>query len=64
MVAVKTFLELAPIKMAEERDSSNSGLRDPDFWRELMADGVDLINTDKLPELRQFFESDRHEDRL
>jgi signal transduction histidine kinase len=34
MVAVKTFLELAPIKMAEERDSSNAGLRDPDFWRE------------------------------
>jgi len=34
MVAVKTFLELAPIKMAEERDSSNNGLRDPDFWRE------------------------------
>jgi two-component system probable response regulator PhcQ len=34
MVAVKTFLELAPIKMAEERDSSHNGLRDPDFWRE------------------------------
>jgi two-component system probable response regulator PhcQ len=34
MVAVKTFLELAPIKMAEERDSGNNGLRDPDFWRE------------------------------
>jgi two-component system probable response regulator PhcQ len=34
MVAVKTFLELAPIKMAEERDSASSGLRDPDFWRE------------------------------
>ncbi len=34
MVAVKTFLELAPIKMAEERDGGNTGLRDPDFWRE------------------------------
>ncbi len=34
MVAVKTFLELAPIKMAEEKDSASSGLRDPDFWRE------------------------------
>jgi two-component system probable response regulator PhcQ len=34
MVAVKTFLELAPIKMAEERDSAGTGLRDPDFWRE------------------------------
>jgi N-acyl-D-amino-acid deacylase len=29
----------------------------PDFWRELLSDGVDLINTDKLPELRQFFET-------
>jgi N-acyl-D-amino-acid deacylase len=29
----------------------------PDFWREMLSDGVDLINTDKLPELRQFFES-------
>jgi N-acyl-D-amino-acid deacylase len=34
----------------------------PDFWRELMDDGVDLINTDKLPELRHFFES-HQEDR-
>ena len=34
MVAVKTFLDLAPIKMAEERDSASSGLRDPDFWSE------------------------------
>jgi two-component system probable response regulator PhcQ len=33
MVAVKTFLELAPIKMAEEKNNAN-GLRDPDFWRE------------------------------
>jgi two-component system probable response regulator PhcQ len=33
MVAVKTFLELAPIKMAEEKNST-AGLRDPDFWRE------------------------------
>jgi two-component system probable response regulator PhcQ len=32
MVAVKTFLELAPVKMAEEK-ASTSGLRDPDFWR-------------------------------
>lgn len=36
----------------------------PDFWRELMDDGVDLINTDKLPELRQFFESNSRETRL
>jgi two-component system probable response regulator PhcQ len=33
MVAVKTFLELAPTKMAEEK-SSTEGLRDPDFWKE------------------------------
>jgi hypothetical protein len=36
----------------------------PDFWREMMVDGVDLINTDKLPEVRQFFESDNRESRL
>jgi two-component system probable response regulator PhcQ len=33
MVAVKTFLELAPMKLAEEKGSDKS-LRDPDFWRE------------------------------
>ena len=33
MVAVKTFLELAPIKMSEEKASASS-LRDPDFWRD------------------------------
>jgi len=33
MVAVKTFLELAPVKMAEEK-ASTEGLRDPDFWKE------------------------------
>jgi two-component system probable response regulator PhcQ len=31
MVAVKTFLELAPLKMAEEKGNTDS-LRDPDFW--------------------------------
>jgi two-component system, probable response regulator PhcQ len=31
MVAVKTFLELAPLKMAEEKGNADS-LRDPDFW--------------------------------
>ena len=31
MVAVKTFLELAPMKMAVEKYSAD-GLRDPDFW--------------------------------
>ncbi len=33
MVAVKTFLEMAPMKMSEEKANSNS-LRDPDFWRD------------------------------
>ena len=33
MVAVKTFLELAPMKMVEEKGNHDS-LRDPDFWRE------------------------------
>jgi len=33
MVAVKTFLELAPMKLAEEV-GTDKNLRDPDFWRE------------------------------
>jgi len=33
MVAVKTFLELAPLKLAEEKGGDQS-LRDPEFWRE------------------------------
>jgi len=33
MVAVKTFLEMAPRKMSEEKASAGS-LRDPDFWRD------------------------------
>ena len=33
MVAVKTFLELAPIKLAEEK-GEDKNLRDPEFWRE------------------------------
>jgi two-component system probable response regulator PhcQ len=33
LVAVKTFLDLAPSKMAEERASKN-GLRNPEFWKE------------------------------
>jgi two-component system probable response regulator PhcQ len=33
MVAVKTFLELAPMKLAEEK-GGDKNLRDPDFWRE------------------------------
>jgi two-component system probable response regulator PhcQ len=33
LVAVKTFLDLAPAKMAEEKTDLNS-LRNPDFWKE------------------------------
>jgi len=33
MVAVQTFLELAPLKLAEEKGDDKT-LRDPDFWRE------------------------------
>jgi two-component system probable response regulator PhcQ len=33
LVAVKTFLDLAPAKMAEEKTDMNS-LRNPDFWKE------------------------------
>jgi two-component system, probable response regulator PhcQ len=33
MVAVKTFLDLAPAKMAEEKADMN-GLRNPDFWKD------------------------------
>lgn len=47
MVAVKTFLELAPMKMAEEKNSAES-LRDPDFWRDYHANvqgQIEKINT-------------------
>jgi two-component system probable response regulator PhcQ len=33
LVAVKTFLDLAPAKMAEEKADLN-GLRNPDFWKD------------------------------
>jgi len=33
LVAVKTFLDLAPAKMAEEKQDV-AGLRNPDFWKE------------------------------
>lgn len=34
MVAVKTFLEMAPRKMTEEKSGDVNSLRDPGFWRE------------------------------
>ena len=37
LVAVKTFLDLAPKKMAEERASKN-GLRNPEFWNDYHQD--------------------------
>jgi two-component system probable response regulator PhcQ len=36
LVAVKTFLDLAPAKMAEEKADVN-GLRNPDFWKDYHA---------------------------
>ena len=33
LVAVKTFLDLAPMKMAEEK-LSTGGMRNPDFWKD------------------------------
>jgi two-component system probable response regulator PhcQ len=36
LVAISTFLELAPVKMAEEKISPDT-LRDPDYWREFHA---------------------------
>jgi len=36
LVAVKTFLDLAPAKMEEEKMDLN-GLRNPDFWKEYYA---------------------------
>ncbi|WCJ59968.1 hybrid sensor histidine kinase/response regulator [Fontisphaera persica] len=36
LVAIRTFLELAPVKMAEEKISPNT-LRDPEYWREFHA---------------------------
>jgi two-component system probable response regulator PhcQ len=47
LVAVKTFLDLAPSKMAEEKVSVE-GLRNPDFWKEYYQNvqgQIDKINT-------------------
>jgi two-component system probable response regulator PhcQ len=42
LVAVKTFLDLAPAKMAEEK-SELEGLRNPDFWKEYYQNVQDQI---------------------
>jgi two-component system, probable response regulator PhcQ len=47
LVAVKTFLDLAPMKMAEEKANVNS-LRNPDFWNDYHANvqsQIGKINT-------------------
>ena len=47
MVAVKTFLEMAPRKMSEEKASASS-LRDPDFWHDYHQNAqgqIEKINT-------------------
>ncbi len=47
LVAVKTFLDLAPIKLQEEKIDLN-GLRNPDFWKEYyqnVQSQIQRINT-------------------
>jgi len=61
MVAVKTFLELAPMKMNEEK-ASNSSLRDPDFWRDYHSNvqgQIEKINN-LLADLRSASENNKH----
>ena len=58
MVAVKTFLELAPMKMNEEK-ASTAELRDPEFWRDYHANvqgQIEKINS-LLGDLRSASES-------
>jgi two-component system probable response regulator PhcQ len=61
MVAVKTFLELAPLKLAEEKGGDQS-LRDPDFWRgyhQNVQGQIEKINH-LLGDLRAASESSTH----
>jgi len=53
MVAVKTFLDLAPAKMAEEK-ADMSGLRNPDFWTDYHSNVQTQIGkiNDLLADLR------------
>jgi two-component system, probable response regulator PhcQ len=58
LVAVKTFLDLAPMKMNEERASKN-GLRNPDFWKDYHSNvqsQIGKINT-LLADLRNSSDS-------
>ena len=54
MVAVKTFLELAPVKMAEEKAGGPETLRDPGFWQEYHQNAQNQIQkiTDLIADLR------------
>jgi two-component system probable response regulator PhcQ len=61
MVAVKTFLELAPMKMAEEKNSAD-GLRDPDFWSDYHSNvqgQIEKINN-LLGDLRSASENNKN----
>jgi two-component system probable response regulator PhcQ len=58
LVAVKTFLDLAPMKMDQER-ASKSGLRNPDFWKDYHSNvqsQIGKINT-LLADLRNSSDS-------
>jgi two-component system probable response regulator PhcQ len=61
MVAVKTFLELAPMKMNEEK-ASTAELRDPDFWRDYHSNvqgQIEKINN-LLADLRSASETNKN----
>lgn len=54
MVAVKTFLELAPMKLAEEKGGDANSLRDPGFWRDYHQNAQNQIKkiTEMIGDLR------------
>jgi signal transduction histidine kinase len=51
---VKTFLELAPLKLAEERGGDANSLRDPGFWRDYHQNAQTQIKkiTEMIGDLR------------
>ena len=62
LVSVKTFLELAPVKLAEEKTCADR-LCDPDFWRDYhqnVQGQIEKINI-LLTDLRTALETDPHE---
>src|SRR5882757_3164574 len=60
MQAVKTFLELAPLKMAEERGGDANSLRDPGFWRDYHQNAQNQIKkiTEMIGDLRTASENE------